>query len=143
MKDSFKKNILLVLFFILSGIVSWAVIFTLLWEQSDSFAASTVSALFMASILIHAHFTDKWWNIPCITYIILTLMGAVSYLINENFPPTLNFFNYTSLITFLPFAGTGYYFENDNAHLYMLIILFCLITLTITIKKYFRKEISK
>lgn len=143
MKNSFKKNILLILFFILSGVVSWAVIFTLLWEGADSFAASTVSALFMAAILIHAHFTDKLWNIPCIIYILLTLTGAFSYLIHEDFPPMLNLFNYTSLITFFPFAGIGYYFENDNTHLYMLIILFCLISLAIMIKKYFRKENSQ
>lgn len=143
MKNSLKKNILLVLFFILSGVVSWAVIFTLLWEGADSLAASTVSVLFMASILIHARYTDKWWNIPCMTYMLLTLTGAFSYLIHENFPPMLNLFNYTSLISFIPFAGTGYCFRNDTEHLYLLIILFCLISLAIMIKKYFRKESLK
>lgn len=143
MKNSFKKNILLIVFFIFSGVVSWAVIFTLLWEGADSFTASTVSTLFMASILIHAHYTDKWWNIPCMTYILLTLTGAFSYLIHEDFPPMLNLFNYTSIISFIPFAGTGYCFRNDTEHLYLLIILFCLISLAIMIKKYFRKENSQ
>lgn len=140
MKTSFKKNILLELLFLLSGVVSWTVIFTLLWEQSYSFAASIVSFLFMAAVLVHARFTDKYWNIPCIIYILLTLTGTIAYLVEEDFPLALNFLNYTSLITILPFAGAGYFFENDRNHLYVLLIFFCLTVLIMMIKKYFRKE---
>lgn len=134
MKKPLLKNILLELMFVLSAVGAWTAAFLLAWEAPITDALFCISVLFMIITLVHAVFADKWWNIPCIVYIISVLATVTVHFINPEL--YIDIFEYLTVFTVLQFMGLDYMFAYEGEAFHIIVILFSALSLGFMLFKY-------
>lgn len=139
MKKRIVKNILLEIFFILTAIISWAAVISLVWENPTTLAAFIISALFMGAVLIYAVFADKLWNIPGIIYTALLLFLTIPHWTANHFFELSSSFLYLELVIVPPVLGMDYIFDS-NASYCSAVTIFCVSSIGIMVSKYLQKE---
>lgn len=139
MKKHLVKNILLEIFFILTAVIAWAAVISLVWENPTTLPTFIISVLFIGAVLVYAFFTDKWWNIPGIIYTALLLFLTLNHWTANHFFILSSSYLYLELVIVPPVLGMDYIFDS-NASYCLTVTIFCVSAIGIMVSKYLRKE---
>lgn len=131
------KNILLELFIIGSVYAPWYT--NLMWcfgyEREPALGTFFNTVYFFGAVLVYAIFADKWWNIPCGAYMMLTVIGSISGII----APESEFYEVFNFLVLSPAWGL-LYFNLNNIVYFIAVLIFSLAALGIMTAKYFHKK---
>lgn len=135
MKKSLMKNIFMELGFLTATGLAWYLCLSLAFIELDTtFGMLIISFIYMSSTIAYAFFADKWWNIPCMLYMVFMTFTALLYIADPILADDL------IVWVFFPLAGIDFITSIDDTPFSVIVIIFSSIVLTITAMKYLPRK---
>lgn len=136
MKNSTLYNILSGLGFLIATALAWY--YSLVFGLQDFFSVGIsvfcISLIYMTSVILYAVHSNKWWNIPCMAYMVFMAFTSALYLFDASAADDL------IIWTLPPVMGIEFLFPHNDELINIIIIAFNFAVLFITGSKYFPKE---
>ena len=138
MNNSRIFNILSGIGFLTATALTWYFSLILAFEDTHSAGVSVfaISLVYITSVIIYAFHSDKYWNIPCMAYMLFMAFTTVLYLFSTDAADDL------IIWAFPPVMGLEFLFPHNRELMSIFIVIFNIIVLFITGSKYFQKEKS-
>lgn len=140
MKKKPVKNIILMLFMIISFYAPWYTNGTWCFGYGRDPALGTFfnTLYFIGSVAIYAVFADKWWNIPCIIYMLIVSLSSAGGVI----APKSDFVSGINLVFMVNYWGI-YFFDISSRFYYVITLITGIPVLYLMISKYCRCTSNK
>lgn len=131
-------NILSGIGFLIATALAWYFSLVLGFENIHTMGVSVfaISLIYITAVIIYAIHSDKYWNIPCMAYMLFMAVNSFLYLCSPDSADDL------IIWTLPPVMGLEFLFPRNYELMNLAIIIFSLIVLFITGSKYFPKEKS-
>ncbi len=134
------KNIILLLFIIVSFYAPWYTNGTWCFGCDREPALGTFfnTLYFIGAVVIYAVLADKWWNIPCILYMLIVSIASAGGII----APESDVFNAVNLVFMANYWGL-YFLNISNRVYYVITLITGIPVLWLMISKYCRCTCNK
>ena len=135
MKNSRLYNILSGIGFLIATALAWYFSLILAFDNIHSVGVSVfaISLIYITAVIIYAIHSDKYWNIPCMAYMLFMAVSSFLYLCSPDYADDL------IIWTIPPVMGLEFLFTRNFELMNFSVIIFSLIVLFITGSKYFPK----